>query len=63
MRTYKTYQEVENDFRDGLLHPEDLKKSVAIVINSLLEPIRLHFRQDPDARRLMEEIQTYRVTK
>ncbi len=41
---YKEYSKLENDFVDKKLHPLDLKKSVALEINKLLEPIRKHFK-------------------
>lgn len=41
--TYNSYEELENDFKEGKLHPSDLKPAVAAIINSLLQPVRDHF--------------------
>ncbi|MDH5647852.1 MAG: tyrosine--tRNA ligase [Candidatus Heimdallarchaeota archaeon] len=49
---YETYLELENDFGNGILHPMDLKKAVSVYINELLEPVRLHFQTDTNAKKL-----------
>ena len=41
---YTSYIELENDYRNGKLHPMDLKNAVAQSIISLLEPIRNEFK-------------------
>ncbi|KAF9359432.1 hypothetical protein BGX26_012332 [Mortierella sp. AD094] len=51
---YKTYEELENDFRDKKVHPGDLKKAVTDAINELLAPIREWFNNDK-LRQLTEE--------
>jgi len=61
--TYYSYSELEKDFREGKLHPLDLKNAVAEYLNSLIEPIRRHFEKDPEARRLYEFISKTRVTR
>lgn len=38
-----TYDELEKSFAEEKLHPADLKASVEIYINKLLEPIRKVF--------------------
>ncbi len=37
---YSTYEELESDFSEKKLHPQDLKSAVAKEINALLAPIR-----------------------
>jgi tyrosyl-tRNA synthetase len=37
---YKTYEELEKDFKEKKMHPMDLKQSLAEEINKLIEPIR-----------------------
>jgi tyrosyl-tRNA synthetase len=58
-RTYNTYNELETDFAEGKLHPGDLKPAVAKVINELIEPVRKHFQNDPQAKALLKTIQGY----
>jgi tyrosyl-tRNA synthetase len=40
---YQDYHALAVDFREGKLHPTDLKQAVAIVISKLLDPIRSKF--------------------
>ncbi|XP_060114438.1 tyrosine--tRNA ligase, cytoplasmic isoform X1 [Heteronotia binoei] len=42
-KTYTDYGELEKDFADEVVHPGDLKNSVEVALNKLLEPIREKF--------------------
>ena len=42
---YENYEEVENDYLSGDLHPQDLKKAVARELIEILEPIRNRFEE------------------
>lgn len=35
-KDYLTYEELEKDFAEGLLHPGDLKPAVAKILNELI---------------------------
>jgi tyrosyl-tRNA synthetase len=48
------------DFKEGKLHPNDLKPSVARVINELIEPVRKHFETDPEAKALIAKIKSFK---
>jgi tyrosyl-tRNA synthetase len=50
-KEYSSYEEVEKDFVDKILHPMDLKNSVAREINLLLA----HIRQDKKIFKLYDE--------
>jgi len=58
---YSTYDKLEDDFRNGLLHPDDLKSGLAQHINNLLEPVRKHFRENKYARDLLEKIKSWQA--
>ncbi len=60
---FNTPEELEGEFREGNVHPGDLKSSVAKAINRLIEPVRLHFKNDPFARRLLELVRSFQVTR
>ena len=45
----------------GALHPGDLKPAVAKRLNALIEPVRQHFKNDPEARELLKTIRGYTV--
>ena len=62
-RHYDSYTALEADFVNGVLHPVDLKLNVADGINKLLQPVREHFSKDPYARKLLETIKQWQVTK
>ncbi|XP_068924227.1 tyrosine--tRNA ligase, cytoplasmic isoform X2 [Petaurus breviceps papuanus] len=42
-KTYTAYSELEKDFADQVVHPGDLKNSVEVALNKLLDPIRERF--------------------
>jgi tyrosyl-tRNA synthetase len=46
--SYKTYQELEDDYKEKKIHPLDLKMQLATVINEWLEPIRESFKGKED---------------
>uniref|UniRef100_H2YLL4 Tyrosine--tRNA ligase n=1 Tax=Ciona savignyi TaxID=51511 RepID=H2YLL4_CIOSA len=48
---YEEYDKLEADFASEAVHPGDLKSSVALVINRLLDPIREEFK-DPELIKL-----------
>ncbi|XP_034016375.1 tyrosine--tRNA ligase, cytoplasmic [Thalassophryne amazonica] len=50
-KVYTTYEEVEKDFSDEMIHPGDLKASVEAALNKLMEPIRKKF-ESPVLRKL-----------
>lgn len=60
---FKTYEELEKEYLAGNIHPGDLKPSVADHINLLLEPVRQHFEKDPYAKKLLELVRSFRVTR
>ncbi|MFT7615509.1 MAG: tyrosyl-tRNA synthetase [Candidatus Woesearchaeota archaeon] len=62
-KTFSSYDEVEADFVSGALHPADLKSVVGTYINKMLDPVRDHFAQNEDAKKLLETVQSYQVTR
>jgi tyrosyl-tRNA synthetase len=59
----KTYDDLERVFLSKELHPMDLKTCVSKYINDLLQPVREHFEKDPDAKKLKEQVESFKVTK
>jgi tyrosyl-tRNA synthetase len=62
-RTYTTYEEVVADFEGGSLHPGDLKPAVAKAINEMIKPVREHFQKDPQAKKLLDQVKNFKVTR
>ncbi|KAM3596729.1 uncharacterized protein V6R79_019466 [Siganus canaliculatus] len=50
-KIYSVFEEVEKDFAEEAIHPGDLKASVEVALNRLLEPIRKKF-ESPELRKL-----------
>lgn len=54
---YSDSKDLVSDFMNEKLHPADLKKAVKKEINSLLEPVRIYFKENDEARMLLKEVQ------
>eukprot|EP01027_Heterolobosea_sp_BB2_P026970 GEZU01042109.1.p1 GENE.GEZU01042109.1~~GEZU01042109.1.p1 ORF type:complete len:273 (+),score=146.70 GEZU01042109.1:50-868(+) len=61
-KTYTTYEELEADYLSGALHPGDVKPALAKAINTILQPVRDHFKQ-PEPAKLLKIVKSYKVTK
>ncbi|MBC8495705.1 tyrosine--tRNA ligase [archaeon] len=60
---FKSYAELEKEFIAGKLHPMDLKNTVAAKIDELIEPVRIHFEKNSKARKLKEQVESFKVTR
>jgi len=60
---FNSYVQFEKEFAEGKMHPLDVKNTAASLINSLLEPVRRHFQENPEAKRLKELVESYDVTR
>jgi tyrosyl-tRNA synthetase len=61
--SYANYTELEQDFADKKLFPLDLKNAVVEYIDQLLQPVRDHFTNDPRAKQLLEDVQSFQITR
>lgn len=57
---YTNVESIQKDFAAEKLHPADLKPAVIGYINQLLEPVRRHFEQNLEAKKLLKEVRKYR---
>lgn len=55
--TYTSYEDLEKDYAEKKLHPQDLKNAVAEWLIAKLEPARKYF-EDPKRKAALEEITT-----
>ena len=53
---YSSYEQLEKDYADKKLHPQDLKNAVAEWLIKKLEPVRIYF-EDPKRKSALEEIE------
>ncbi|MBI2143556.1 tyrosine--tRNA ligase [Candidatus Woesearchaeota archaeon] len=55
--------ELEALYSEGKVHPADLKIAVAGKLNELLAPVRQHFSTNAKAKKLMEQVRSFDVTR
>lgn len=58
-----SYAELDKVYRSGKLHPADLKSATAGYINEMIKPVRMHFEQSAKARRLLQQVRGFKVTR
>ncbi|MDI6826494.1 MAG: tyrosine--tRNA ligase [Candidatus Aenigmarchaeota archaeon] len=56
-----SYGELEKMYREGKIHPLDLKNAVSEALDKLVKPIRKHFEKNKKARDLLEAIKSSEV--
>jgi tyrosyl-tRNA synthetase len=57
---FSTYEDLENEYRQGKIHPLDLKNAVAEGLIRILEPVREEFRKHPELLSKMQQIEITR---
>ena len=61
--SYKSYNELKNDYIAKKIHPADLKSTAAKHIEQLIEPVRQYFNKDKKANALLKKVESYQVTR
>ncbi|MCS7113815.1 MAG: tyrosine--tRNA ligase [Nitrososphaerota archaeon] len=61
--TFESYEELEKAYRNGQLHPQDLKNAVARAVAKILEPVRRYFESDSEARKSLEIVEKAQITR
>jgi len=62
-KVYTSYQELEDDYKSEALHPGDLKPALAEAINKMIDPVRQHFKSNKEAKKLLDQVKKFKVTK
>ncbi|KAL5718249.1 tyrosine--tRNA ligase [Ranunculus cassubicifolius] len=62
-KTFLTYEDLVTDYEKEELHPADLKPSLSKSLNTILQPVRDHFKNNPKARDLLKKVKAYRITR
>ncbi|MBS3128318.1 tyrosine--tRNA ligase [Candidatus Woesearchaeota archaeon] len=60
---FDTFSSLAKDYAEGTLHPLDLKNAVAFYVNDMVKPVRDHFEKNKKARALLEQVQSFEVTR
>jgi len=50
-------------YKEGKIHPADLKEFVAKGLEKEIKPIREHFEKDKEAKELYEKVKTFEITR
>lgn len=58
-----SYNELEEIYLSGKLHPMDLKNSIAKCIDELVKPVRDHFEKNHHAKELLEKVKSFQITR
>lgn len=61
--TFESYEDLEKTYGKKEIHPQDLKTTVAKLLNELLTPVREHFEKNPYAKNLLTQVQSFSVTR
>ncbi len=56
---FSSYQDLENAYASGRLHPQDLKRGVSDSLSKVMEPVRQYFQKHP---KNLEKVQALSVT-
>ena len=59
----QTFEELASAYREGKLHPLDLKNMVAGELSEILEPVRTYFEKNKEARETLEFVKTQSITR
>ncbi|ERN16938.1 hypothetical protein AMTR_s00057p00188300 [Amborella trichopoda] len=62
-KTYNSLEELIADYEREELHPADVKPALSKALNSILQPVRDHFKNNKEARELLKTVKSYRVTR
>ena len=60
---FESYEELEKAYREGRLHPLDLKNATANALIKELEPIRRYFETNRRARETLKELEKATITR
>lgn len=62
-KSYTEFESLKADYESGALHPGDLKPALARHLNQILQPVRDHFEHNDEAKALLKQVKSYKVTK
>src|SRR3989344_854712 len=61
--SFKTYLDLEKTFAEKKVHPMDLKVVLIKYLDQLIEPVRGHFEENEEAKKLLEQVRSFQVTR
>lgn len=61
--SFKTYSDLEKIFSEKKVHPMDIKVTLIKYLDRLIEPVRRHFEENVEAKKLLGQVRSFQVTK
>jgi tyrosyl-tRNA synthetase len=61
--SFSNYDELVASFEKKDLHPMDLKQAVSKYLDKLVKPVRDHFENNVEAKALLEQVQSFQVSR
>ena len=61
--SFKTYKDLEKTFAEKKVHPMDLKTVLIKYLDQLIDPVRCHFEENAEAKKLLEQVRNFQVTR
>jgi tyrosyl-tRNA synthetase len=58
-----SFQDLSQKFANKEIHPADLKASLVVYLDKLIEPVRKHFEENKEAKELLEKVRSFQVTR
>ncbi len=60
---FDSYLKLQNDYQDGKIYPLDLKDNLSRYLDMIIEPIRIYFEENKEAKKLKDEVESFEVTR
>lgn len=61
--TFEDYASFEAAYAADQLHPKDVKTTLAKILNAMIQPVRDHFENNPEAKELLKKVRSFAVTR
>jgi len=61
--TFNSYQDLESAYQKGEIYPLDLKDNLSRYLDELISPVRDYFNNNPEAKKLKEEVESFTITR
>lgn len=58
-----SFADLSQKFSNKEIHPADLKASLISYLDQLIEPVRKYFKENKEARELLEKVRSFQVTR
>jgi len=59
----ESYDALTKKYSAGDIHPLDLKNSVATYLDAMIKPVREHFEKNKKAKDLLQQVESFNITR